>query len=59
MRDDGEHFGGAVRGAERGRGGKRAARVGHVVDQDGGSGGYRADEDHAADFVRARALFVD
>lgn len=59
MRDDGEDLGGAVRGTERGGGGKRAACVGHVVYEDGDAVADRADEDHAADFVGAGAFFVD
>jgi hypothetical protein len=38
---------------------ERAARVSHVVDEDGGAPGDVADEDHAGDFVGAGALFVD
>lgn len=59
MRDDGEDFGGAVRGAQGGGGGERAACVGHVVYEDGDAVADVADEDHAADFVGAGALFVD
>ena len=36
-----------------------SASVGHVVDDDGGAALDVADEDHAADFVRASSLFVD
>jgi hypothetical protein len=42
-----------------GRFDERAARVGHVVDEDGDFVLDVADEDHAGDFVGARALFVD
>ena len=59
MRDDGEHLRGPVRGAEGGGGGEGPACVGHVVDEDGGSAGDVADEDHAADFVGAGTFFVD
>ena len=38
---------------------ERAAGVGHVVYEDGDFVLYVADEDHAGDFVGARALFVD
>lgn len=47
MRDDGENLGRA-RLDELGRGEPdRAARVGHVVDEDGNLADDRADEDHA------------
>jgi hypothetical protein len=38
---------------------ERAASIGHVVYEDGNFVLYVADEDHAGDFVGARALFVD
>ena len=38
---------------------QRAARIGHVVDDDGDAVRDVADEDHLGDFVGARALFVD
>jgi len=42
-----------------GRFAEGSASVGHVVDDDGGAALDVADEDHAADFVRASSLFVD
>lgn len=59
MGDDGDDFAGAVRHYGFGGFYQSAAGIGHVVDEDGGFGGYVADERHAGDFVGARAFFVD
>lgn len=57
--DDRHHLLGAVR-HEHVRGfDERAARVGHVVDEDRDAPVDVADERHARDFVGLRALFVD
>ena len=59
VRDDGDHFGRAVR-HDRVRGfHQRAARVRHVVDEDGVAVAHVADEHHPGHFARAGALFVD
>ena len=57
--DDGEDLSRAVVHDRVGGFGQRAARVGHVIDEDGDLVFDVADEDHARDFVGALALFVD
>ena len=59
MRDDGDDFLGIVRDQRVDRFDQRAARIGHVVHEDGRLAFDVTDEHHAADFVGARALFVD
>ena len=59
MRDDGDDFARAVRHDCFSGFHKRAAGVGHVVHQDGDLILHVANQDHAGDFVRAGALFVD
>jgi hypothetical protein len=57
--DDGDDLLSAVRDEGGGGLGQRAAGVGHVVDEDAGHVLDGADQDHAGDFVGARALLVD
>jgi hypothetical protein len=59
MRDDRHYLAGFVRHYRFGSFDERAARIGHVVDEDGDLVFDVADEHHAGDFVRARTLFVD
>lgn len=59
VRDDGDDLGGAVGEARLGGFDECAARVGHVVDEDGDLGVDVADEGHLGNFVGAVALLVD
>jgi hypothetical protein len=59
MRDDCNDFARFVRHDGFGGFDESAARVGHVVNEDGDLVFYVADEDHTGDFVGARTLFVD
>lgn len=59
VRDNGDGFFCAVRDDYVGGFDERAARVGHVVDDDGDAVFDVADEDHAGHFVGAGAFFVD
>jgi len=59
MRDDGDGFLSAVLHHHLRSLDQRAARIGHVVDDDGDATPDVADEDHARDFVGSRSLFVD
>ena len=59
MGHDGDDLARFVRHYRFGGFDQSAARVGHVVDEDGDFVLDVADEDHAGDFVGARALFVD
>ena len=59
MRDNRHHFGRALVDERLGRFDQGAARVGHVVDDDGDFGRDGADEGHGGDFVGPFALFVD
>ena len=55
----GHHFAGAGSLDRLGGLGEGAARVGHVVDEDGDLVLHGADEDHATDLAGAGALLVD
>ncbi len=59
MGDDSNDFTGLVRHEGLGSFGERAAGIGHVVDEDAGFVFNVTNEDHAGDFVGARALFVN
>lgn len=57
--DDGQRILRAVLDDDVGGLAQRAARVGHVVDDDGGFTRHVADQNHARDLVGAGALLVD
>jgi hypothetical protein len=59
MSDDSDDFASAVRHDCLSGFYERAAGVRHIVDEDGDSVLYVADEHHARDFVGAGTLFVD
>lgn len=59
MRDDGDGGFGAVSDDDFGSFDECAARVGHVVHDDGDAVAHVAYEDHTGDFVGAGTLFVD
>ena len=59
MGDDGQHLACAVLHDRLGRLDQRAARVGHVVDQDGHPVPHAAHQRHARHLVRLRTLLVD
>ena len=59
VRDHGNSGFGAVLYDHVGGFAEGAARVGHVVDDDGDAVAHVADENHAGDFVGAGALFMD
>ncbi len=58
MRDDAEDFGRAACHEFFGSGAQGAARVGHVVDEDGEFVFYFACEGHAGDFAGSFAFFA-
>ena len=59
VRDNGNHFLSVMSHERVDSFHQRAAGIGHIVYEDGSLAFDVADEDHAADFVGARALFVD
>jgi hypothetical protein len=59
MRNNRNDFFGVVLFECLGGFGKRAAGIGHVVNENGNLVGYVTDKNHAGDFVRTGSLFVD
>ena len=59
MRDNCNDFRGAMRHHRVSGFDERAARVRHIIDEDGDAGLHIADKDHTGDFIWAGALFVD